>query len=130
MNKKGDMDSLKLVAGALLILIILGVLLSFVFKGSEGGRSFMNIMQGSLEDYDGDGIPDAKDECPCGSPENQQNVKEHIDGVAKCVQIYDEACSEKYIEYGFETITTQRGRTACVYHRSQCMKLIEDERKK
>ena len=129
MKKKGmGSDLFKTLMVVMLVLIMFGVYLYFTSHTASGGRSLIDFLRGSKpdRDFDGDGIPDSIDPCPCGSPPNMQNHQDSFEGIQRCVQKL-EPCSEEYTEYGFQTQTDSRGREVCTYRKADCMKLIEDK---
>ena len=122
-NKKGAITFDQLIYG-ILALLALGVGIYFVALGGDAGGIFKNILGDSTADFDGDGIPDAQDPCPCGFPPNQQNLQENIDGIQRCILSFSE-CSDKHKEFGFQTKKDIRDATVCTYLKPDCMKYIE-----
>ncbi len=66
-------------------------------------------------DFDGDGLANYIDPCPCGP----NNVKQEIDGTAYCITSYSKARCEDEAKFNFEEST---GR--CLYTKEQCMDYI------
>jgi hypothetical protein len=129
MNKKGQF---KLIRDIILSLLFLAVLISVIMYFRTGSLSFFDFLgkvKPDSHDYDGDEMQDGIDPCPCGSPLNMKNLQDSFEGIQKCIQKL-EPCSDKYLEYGFETQKDSRDREVCTYRKAECMKLIEDELKK
>ena len=122
-NKKGGIWSE--IPGIFKLLLGVGIvfLIASLFLGYIPGIDL--IQTTSKHDYDGDGIPDAADECPCGSPAGR-NLIDYFDGLRRCIQKFA-PCENKYEEYGFLTETDQRGREVCIYTKQQCMEYIQNE---
>ncbi len=72
-------------------------------------------------DFDGDGLANYIDPCPCGP----NNVKQEIDGTAFCITSYNQSRCENDAGFRYEEST---GR--CLYTKEQCMDYIRREASK
>ncbi len=127
MNKKG-LDAMKTVGGIILILALLGVYLYFVSGAADAGGGIMNIFRTSQQDFDGDGIPDATDPCPCGSPPNENNKQVNIAGVTYCV-LSNSPCydvdEDVFQTREYSRVEGQEPQELCTYRRPECLEFIE-----
>lgn len=126
MNKKAQWSTIQKVV---LMVVLLGILLYFSGALKNMGTDSFNFLKKSQpqSDFDGDGMPDGVDPCPCGSPPNQQDLTGFFDGIKKCIQQFD-PCDEELQEFGFKTETDSRGREVCTYQKQNCDKLIESKK--
>ncbi|MFP4567916.1 MAG: hypothetical protein ACLFN8_03145 [Candidatus Woesearchaeota archaeon] len=124
MNKKADWKQIRTIV---ITIILLGVILHFTGAFKAMGKNTFNTLKSydPNRDFDGDEIPDGRDECPCGSPENNLNYISVFDGITKCIKDFNPCNEELEGNFGFKTETDARDRTVCTYRKASCLEYID-----
>jgi len=125
-NKKGIISKELVYWVLALMLLAVGIyfLVMLISKGDQ-----LENFDPEKNNFDEDAINDAFDPCPCGSPPNELNLRINIRGINICVLNYGTCPAEKKAA-DFKEETDLRGRTVCVYRKTDCLKYIEELMKK
>ena len=122
-NKKGQTSKFLLLVGSIILIAFFVIIMFNPLKSIDSsGKNLGKISKDVVLDYDGDGLPNHLDPCPCGSPSNRKNEKENFDGVEWCI-LDTSACYENHPFA--ETKLNNREREICVYRKTSCDSFLE-----